>query len=140
MKRYDWLAIFAVCVCIFSGCDDGIKPGVVIKGKLLKDGAPIEPIDANAAVGIVQLTLVPQGDSEEFGAIPDEEGLFEFIGIGKGVAPGEYKLEITQGGMDGNDKLKDRFIRERTPITVTVEASEVGGEKDLGVIELSSYK
>jgi hypothetical protein len=143
MLRNHYSAILMAFV-FFAGCgggDDSVKPGVVVRGKLLKGGQPLSVPNQAVGAGMVQVALIPAdkpGEPERALAKPD--GTFQVVGSGKGLAAGRYKLAVFQRdhGME-SDQLAGAFNEKSTPIIVELPASKVGGQVDLGDFDLDSY-
>jgi hypothetical protein len=126
-----------------AGCGGGSSeaPAVIIKGTLLKGGQPLPVERADVGLGSVQLTLTPlaAGANADYSTAA-EDGTFQFIGAGNGVAPGKYRLEVVhQKSGPGTDELKGAFADAKSPITVDVPADKAGDEHDLGTIELNDF-
>lgn len=133
------LLVLSQCV----GCGDGNPPvpaGVVVKGKVLRDGKTLDVPNREIGVGRVELQLIPAtgptGDVEI--ALANADGTFEFLGPGKGVKAGAYKLVVLQQDQGfQSDALEGAFNATRTPIQVTIPADK--GVHDLGTIDLQQY-
>jgi hypothetical protein len=133
------MAFVGVVGC--SSEDASIKPGVIVRGRLLQDGQPLSVPNQSVGAGMVQVALVPidkPGEPERALAKPD--GTFQVVGSGKGLASGHYKLAVFQRdhGME-SDQLKGAFNEKNTPITVELPASKVGSQIDLGDFDLAVY-
>lgn len=134
-----------VVMLLLVGCSGGgnpeVKPGVTVRGKVLKGGEPLKVRNQEIGVGMVEVVLIPASNpanSERTLAKPD--GTFEILGPGKGLPPGDYKLAVYQRDQGpGTDLLGGAFSEAKTPITVKLSESNVGGQMNLEVIELDSY-
>ena len=127
-----------------TGCGDGnptVAKGVIVKGKVLRDGKPLEVPNREIGLGRVELLLIsPNANNELESALASPDGTFEFLGPGKGVAPGSYKLVVLQQDKGfQSDMLEGAFSEAKTPIQVTIPADKIGGSHDLGTIELKTY-
>jgi hypothetical protein len=146
MFRRNFLCpMLLVSACIASGCERGpnVRSGVVITGRLLNNGQPMELVRPDIGLGMVQITLIPVGGKGvgEEGTQADKDGRFEIRGAGKGVPPSAYKLAVRhwKNGLGTKDELEDRFTPENTPIEIDIPSKSVGSKHDLGDIELSKY-
>ncbi len=130
-----------VLVVAFAGCGPSGPPRVTVKGKLVKGGAPLPVPRADIGLGWVQMELIPaDGNSSKQHEMTrtKEDGTFEFIGEGDGIATGDYRLSVIhfeQG--PPNDKLKGAFSPEKTQIKISVPADK-GSTHDLGTIDLDN--
>ena len=94
------------------------------------------------------IALVPDGAGEVHlrgsyvGEYSIEDGSVIFEGPGKGIPPGNYVLTV-----QGDDSMPDdaetdpfegKFQTETSPFTFEIPAGKVGGEHDLGVIDLDN--
>ncbi len=141
-----WFAglLLVLLGCITSGCGGGptTPGGIIVKGRLLNNGKPMELLRPEAGVGMLQVTLIPSdGRLGQEGTLADKDGRFEIRGPGNGVPPGGYKLAVRhwKNGMGTKDELDGRFTEEKTPIVVDVPGALIGKTHDLGDLELSSY-
>ena len=146
MRRLYRLALCAIMflpLFTMEGCGGGSseEPLVIISGTLHQGGQPLPMDRADVGLGSVQLTLTPVGGSGQ----PDycnaaEDGTFEFIGAGNGVAPGKYRLEVVHNKSGpGADELKGAFAEDKSPITIDVPADKAGEEHNVGTIELNDH-
>jgi hypothetical protein len=131
-------------LALVVGCGDSKTPqGVILKGRLVYQGKPMELVRPDIGLGMVEIQLIPapgtKGADENSRA--DKDGKFEIRGPGKGIPAGTYKLAVRhwKEGMGKKDELEGRFEREKTPILIEVPAKATGGTHDLGEIELSKY-
>ena len=116
--------------------------GVTVRGKVVKAGLPLEVPRRDIGLGSVPMTLIPEDASlESHSFLVAEDGSFELVGADQGIAPGKYKVAVLQQNEGpGSDLLNGKFSAETTPITIDVPADKVGGELDLGTIELDDHK
>lgn len=145
MARLSQLTVL-VGVALILGCG-GHKPatGIIVKGKVTKGGAPITVPNMESKVGTVKVELFPvyadpTDNREAEGTLSKADGSFEIVGAGKGIKPGKYKLAIFADPGDGINQLGDKFTGLNSPIEVEVAETDVGGTKDLGNLEVDSYK
>lgn len=131
------LVLGSVCI----GCSEGptYEPGVIVKGKLLHAGAPLQaPQNIPGATVNVQLTPVNPGSGAEPWTAPlAADGAFEIVGAQNGIKPGRYKVGLSQATYLEDQKLATQFSPENTPIEVEVPADKIGDTHDLGVIDLA---
>lgn len=135
-----WLLLLAVL--FLPGCGDRYKPkdGVIVTGKVVKGGKPLDVPHRDVGLGSVEVVLIPvanvAGGQQEM-ALANEDGSFRMAGPGAGISPGKYKLAVLQHDQGpGSDMLKGAFAPAKTPITVEVPQAKLGGTHDLGVIDL----
>jgi hypothetical protein len=118
------LAPLTVVLALLCGCgsDNVIKSGTVIRGKLLNKGVPLTAQNMDIGVGKIEIIFVPTEPSqEEFSTTANADGSYEYVGAGKGIAPGKYKVAVYQWDpYPVEDKLGNKFSKENTPITVDV--------------------
>src|SRR5712691_1383280 len=144
MVGREWVVAFVPLLLLLGCSGDGNPPvpaGVIVQGKLLKGGQPLNVPNQDVGFGVVEIVLIPAdkpGEPERALAKPD--GTFQALGPGKGLPPGRYKLAVYQRdqGMS-SDQLCGMFSVEKTPISINLSDSKVGGKLDLDVIELDSY-
>lgn len=147
-----WLAIFSLLCCAGCGRSSTYVPetGVIVKGRIVQGGVPLEAPRRDVGLSSVDVQLIPEGmlalaEREETslqveGGVADENGAFEIVAGGGGVPPGKYRLAVFQRdqGFD-SDRLKGAFSPRRTPIEIDVPADKLGGTLDLGTIELNDH-
>lgn len=133
--------------CGGGGSDYTPEPGVAVKGVLVNGGTPVTTIDPDGPYGVVEMSFVPanaetEGDINAASASStDETGAFMFVGNGGGVEPGKYKITVFQDDPNsGEDMFKGKFSMANTPIEVEVPADKLGGEIDLGEVDLAKYE
>lgn len=140
-SRWKLLCVLLLLVGCSGSGNPEVKSGVTVRGKILKGGEPLKVPNQDIGVGMIEVVLIPTSNpanSERALAKPD--GTFELIGPGKGLPPGDYKLAIYQRDQGpGSDQLGGAFSEAKTPISVQLSDSNVGGKMNLDVIELDSY-
>lgn len=136
--------------CATVGCgggDEYVPPtGVVVNGKVNNGGEPMRVERPDIGLGSIQLILVPDGVDPESDSvdlestIADIDGTFTFIGPGNGVPAGKYRLAVyhREDGPDV-DKLNGACSTINSRIEITVSEENLGGEQDLGVIDVKEY-
>jgi hypothetical protein len=141
---------FTVLVCASVGCgggDDYAPPeGVILRGKVYNGGGPMRMERPDVGLGSIELVLVPDGvdPSDENvdleATIAAVDGSFNFEGPGKGIPSGNYRLAVYhyESGPDV-DNLEGAFSTVNSPIEITVKEEHVGGEQDLGVIDVKEF-
>lgn len=143
MNRY-WtslclLLVFPLVITT-TGCDDSVSKGVIVRGKLVKGGAPLKSARPDVGLGWVQIELHPPAGSNismEMTKPNEVDGSFEFLGPGQGIPPGNYQMVVyhyEQG--PPNDSLQGKFAPGVTPLKVDIPADKVGGTHDLGTLDL----
>ena len=142
-SRGFWLVGGFVVLATLAGCGGPkIEKGVIVKGKVLKGGAPIPGVRPDAGLGLVQITLLPlaaDANKPEPGmALLKADGSFEIPGHGKGIRPGKYKVVIVQrDARPGQPSaVGDKFTQANTKLEVEIPADKIGSEHDLGVIDV----
>lgn len=110
---------------ITSGCGSKL---VTVKGKLTKDGQPLEVSDR----GAVMITFIPyvEGGSEAaegHSAPVMKDGSYHVLGrYGKGIAPGKYRIAVQHlDPYPRNDKLKGEFSTSQSPIIREVTGADL---------------
>jgi len=144
--------LLVLSLLAWMGCGDGnpaVPRGVIAKGTIVRNGKPLEVPNREIGLGRVELRLIsstaPMGNSPDAqgdfeSALAQVDGSFEFLGPGKGVAPGTYKLVVLQQDQGPqSDQLQGAFDRANTPIQVTIPQEMVGQTHDLGTIDLETY-
>ncbi len=128
-------------VAPLTGCSGGNPPvpaGIIVKGKVLKDGQPLPLPRADVGLSSLTLELVPSTGNEVEFTQAAEDGSFEFLGPGNGVKAAEYKLVIRHELKGpGTDSLDGRYSKEKTPIELTLNESQAGTTHDMGVIDVA---
>ncbi len=124
-----------------AGCGPTVG---TLKGKLVKDGAPVA---AGGLVGLNFHPLLPDGTPDSRNAYVaglNPDGTFEFFASGGTLPPGKYRLVIRAAGQDGPPgpaaarpkKSVDRFAGFSTLAESKLTVTVVAGENDL-VIDLA---
>ncbi len=140
----------ALLVFTAIGCGSGDEyappAGVTITGKIYNGGGPMRMERPDVGLGSIELTLVPEGadatnenlDLET--TIAEVDGSFMFEGPGDGIPAGKYRLAVYhyENG-PGEDNLEGAFSPVNSPIEITVSEEYVGGEQDLGVIDVKEF-
>ena len=98
MIRY-FFALPALALLV--GCGESFDPadGVIVTGKLVQDGQPIN--NPRNAVGYGGVEVIFVGESTRTSTFCDDSGAFEILDAGKGVPPGKYKVAVTVHGTGG---------------------------------------
>ena len=126
---------------VLAGCAGApkIEKGVIVKGKVLKGGAPIPGVRPDVGLGVIQISLVPEAPSAPTGfALVKEDGSFEILGDGKGLPPGKYTVVIVQRDqVPGQPSaVPDTFSETSSTMRVELPADKVGASHDLGTIDV----
>jgi hypothetical protein len=139
-----------------AGCNRSqklpVEQGVIVKAKIVQSGKPLKAKDDSGIPGYesiqpFQITLVPQGSEGhqrgEYIGTYDESGTVRFVGPGKGIPPGVYKMVIvgtvgTPGEAGSEDPLGGRYTLQNTPLQFTITVEHLGKEQDLGTIDLDN--
>jgi hypothetical protein len=146
------LAFLGLLCCAGCGRSSTYAPetGVIVKGRVVQGGVPLEAPRRDVGLSSIEVQLVPEAmlalaEREETSlqvesSTADENGAFEIAGGGGGVPPGKYRLAVFQRdqGFD-SDRLKGAFSPKRTPIEIDVPADKMGDTLDLGTIELNDH-
>jgi hypothetical protein len=140
-------SIVVVVALVLAGCGGGYTPdeGVVVEGKILQGGQPLEVPNREVGLGSVEVQLIPTGAlAGQVGvetALAEADGSFRVQGAGRGIKPGKYKVVVYQHDQGMNsDKLQGAFSDQNSPIEVDIAEDNVGDAQDLGVIELNDHK
>ena len=136
------VVVIIVRAVFFGQPNDGVEPGVIVRGRIVKSGQPLVVPNREVGLGNVEVILVPigggnagRGTGSRVGA---EDGSFEIVGPGLGVRPGTWRLAVYQQDQGyGSDMLEGAFSEEASPITIEVPADE--RKTDLGTIDLGSF-
>ncbi len=133
--------ILLLAALLAAGCD-GYKPpkGVVVTGKVVKDGKPLEVPRRDVGLGSVEVRIVPMGDETQKRGIEtshaEKDGTFKIVGAGRGVPPGKYRVAVLHQNQGfGSDALNGAFSDTKSPIEIEVPKS--GGSFDVGTLELN---
>ena len=146
MKRH---LLASMCLVLATGCTSNDQPdipnGIVVVGKIVRSGKPLELKNANIGVETIELAVVPlnttnPGAGTEY-AMAAADGSFRIEGPGRGVSPGKYRLAVFYRN-DGvsSDGLNGAFSETSSPIEFDVPEDEMGGEVDLEEIDLDNYQ
>lgn len=137
--------VFGLACLLAAGCGGSgynAPKGVIVTGKILKGGKPLEVPRRDVGLGNVEVRLIAIDQQSQANrgaemASANESGVFKFVGPGQGVAPGKYRLAIFQQtqGM-GSDALQGAFNETKSPVEIEVPQNKLGGTLDVGVIEL----
>ena len=127
---------------LITGCGPSVPSGVIVTGKITKGGTPVAPgTDASATspfVTIASVTVAADGSSSGGQGPTDSNGAFRIVAGGKGVPPGKYRLHLAWEAEPGSDKYGGAYSGEKYIKEIEIPADKVGGELDLGTIELDS--
>jgi len=140
-RRLTFVGLLVLATVVGCGGGPQVAKGVIVKGKVLKGGAPIPGVRPEIGVGIIQISLVPvvQSPTAESGiALLKADGSFEIMGAGKGIPAGKYKVAIMQRDQVPGQAsaVPDAFSEANTKLEVEVPAAKVGNSHDLGVIDI----
>jgi hypothetical protein len=155
---------------LLVGCGESFDPdeGVIVTGKLVQDGQPIN--NPRNAVGYGGVEVIFIGERTRTSTFCDDTGAFEVLDAGKGVPPGKYKVAVTVHGTGGpggpggppggpggppggpggapggppggspmGDKLGGKLNDQNTKIEIDVPKDKLGGKHDVGTIEIATY-
>ena len=154
MKWQQALGLFFLAAAVaMLGCSRGlpVDKGVIVRAKLVKGGQPLTAAMGDAPPGMddalgIEIALVPQGSGEEhvrgmyYGEYSSAESMVVFRGPGKGIPAGKYTLTVRgQNAMPddaANDPFGAKFGIETSPFQVDIPPDKLGGEHDLGEIDL----
>jgi hypothetical protein len=139
------LACLSLSLVILAGCSTGAPAppsGVTVVGKIVKGGQPLQAERLPPGEFIGEVTFVPlaTGGSREQEPLK-VDGSFQEAGLGKGIAPGKYRvavLHFIRGR--GTDGLAGAFSEQASPITIDVPTDKIGGTFDVQTIELDDFK
>ncbi len=150
MKTYRNITTLMMATAFFTiGCGAGgpaPEPGVVVTAKVLQGGSVIQSAVPGGTLQLNIVRLNEQGQTAEiFQADYGADGSVKFIGAGKGVQPGKYKLTVTESGMfdpinpnpDNKDMFGNKFMLPTTPFEFDIPADKVSGTHDLGTLDLA---
>jgi hypothetical protein len=140
-----WLMALGGMLCLAWGCGPSAERGVIVKGKLTKGGVPLtipgmESGNSSITVTLAPVTPDPKATSQGGQAMLDNTGGFQIVGAGKGVTPGKYRLHLQGEVAPGEDAFSGAYSGEKWLKEVEVPADKLGGELDLGTIELNDIK
>jgi len=134
--------VLVVSLFLVAGCGPSVPRGVIVKGKVTKGGAPLKlEGQSDASPTSIDLTLVsttpnPDGSSSGSQGQLDANGEFRFAAAGKGVPPGKYQILMTGNSGPGGDAFGGAFNPPNFLKEFEVPADKVGGEFDVGTIEI----
>lgn len=116
------IAVVMLSLAFFPGCNNSVKKGCVVSGKLLLNGSPLKVEGRENGTGAVMIKFIPTfANGEEEERHVNKDGSYELDGAGRGIAPGKYKIAVRQWEpIEVNDKLKGAFSPEKTTITFDV--------------------
>jgi hypothetical protein len=118
-----WLLIL-MSLLLLTGCGPSVPKGVIVTGKFTKGGAPVAPAEDGSSTG---------------GQAPtDATGAFRIEAGGRGVPPGKYRVQLSGESEPGVPLFENKYGGENFVKEVEVPADKLGGEFDLGTIELDS--
>ncbi len=130
MKRLFYILLSGLLLMACEEINEEINVGKI--SGVVSDKNTGEP------VATVSATLSPGGNSTVTGS----DGSFEFVGLG----PGEYTVNISKEGYNGNNKTvtvvagqttQAHLLIERIPAVITADRTELDFGKDYGVNTLS---
>jgi hypothetical protein len=127
--------LFLAMAIVAAGCGNNKDTLTTPKGKIVKGGQALVAKGRLPPGSIPwRVEFISMDGKTSYQAVVEEDGSFSVPGIGKGIAPGKYKVAVYffDPGPP-NDILKGTFGSDRTKIVVTVEA-----RKDVGTIDLDN--
>lgn len=121
------------------GCGESVPKGVIVKGKVVKGGEALKVNRPEVGVGWVQVDLIPDGKtdySETTRAKAD--GSFEFLGEGKGIPAGKYKVAVYhyENGPP-TDMLQGAFSAANSSLVIDVPQDKTGSSHDVGSLDVT---
>jgi hypothetical protein len=140
-------------LCLGCGGSLPVEQGVVVKGKVLQGGQPINLAGGDMPPGMEESTgfevaLVPEGGGEEhlrgmyYGEYSTDDGSVVFRGPGQGIPPGSYVLTVAGAdAMPGDtigDPFQGKFLTETSPFKIEVPPGKIGDEHDFGELDLQN--
>ncbi|HUE72351.1 MAG TPA: carboxypeptidase-like regulatory domain-containing protein [Pirellulaceae bacterium] len=137
-----WL-LALLSLMILTGCGPSVPQGVIVTGKLTKGGTPLagaEDGTGAAVVTIVSVAKAEDGSSSGGQAATDASGAFRIVAGGRGVPPGKYRIHLEADAGPGQDLFGGAYSGINYLKEVEVPADKMGGEFDLGSIELDDNK
>jgi hypothetical protein len=135
-----WLLIL-MSLLLLTGCGPSVPKGVIVTGKFTKGGAPVAPAADGTGVPLVTIfsvTKAEDGSSTGGQAPTDATGAFRIEAGGRGVPPGKYRVQLSGESEPGIPLFENKYGGENFVKEVEVPADKLGGEFDLGTIELDS--
>jgi hypothetical protein len=126
---------------ILTGCGPSVPKGVVVTGKFTKGGAPLSIPATSEATGNITVTMysvttAPDGSSSGGAGTVDSAGAFKIVAGGRGIPPGKYRITLAGDAGPGEDAFGNAYTGENYLKEVEVPADKMGGEFDLGTIDL----
>ena len=142
MNRWLLTVMSLGSLLFITGCGPSVPNGVIVTGKITKGGAPVAPgTDASSTpplVTIASTTRAPDGSSPGGQSATDAAGAFRIVAGGRGVPPGKYRIQLTGETEPGVPLFGNAYAGEKYIKEIEVPADKVGGEFDLGTIELDT--
>ncbi|MCI0700236.1 MAG: hypothetical protein L0241_04035 [Planctomycetia bacterium] len=125
-------ALLFCCVALVSGCGKSSSApevsGVTVRGRLVSNGAALKLLpDEQIRVSFVDVNGTKDSQIAASSEYDPGTDTFEITGpSGKGIPPGEYRVEIVSEiyGGDGTNRFEELFDAEITPFLATVGAEE----------------
>lgn len=117
VRRLSTATLLAAGLVAMVGCGTSAEKTVVVRGKLMKGGAPFTSKEATGGKALppgdpgiyIRFVRVGGTPGEEFpGAVDPSSGTFEVRGnTGKGIPPSKYKVTVHAGafGMDAGKAI-----------------------------------
>ena len=118
-----------------TGCGRDGESGPVVKGVVLKDGAPYPASELGGEFGLSFVAVRPDGrpGAAFMSDVDTATGAFELTGpTGRGLPPGRYKVRATHHLANGKSLLPDRLATDATPLEVEVSESPAPLRVELG--------
>ena len=138
-----WLLVLVSLVFV-SGCGPSVPKGVIVTGKITKGGTPLAPsTDGSTVPPLVTIYSVAQAEdgSSSGGQAPtDANGVFRIVAGGRGVPPGKYRVQLNAEIEPGTDMFNNAYTGDKYLKEIEVPADKLGGEFDLGTIELDQVQ
>lgn len=135
------LSLFVCCTFLsfIAGCESySPVQGVVVTGKVLQGGQPVSTAPTPDGYNGAQVEFF---SGTAAATVPCEaDGKFRIEYEGGGLPPGKYKVAIyvRKDGPD-SDILENKLGRDSTTIEFDIPQDKMGGEMDVGTIEIADH-
>ncbi len=127
---------------VLAGCGPSVPKGVIVTGKFTKGGAPLTIPATSGGTGAITVLFfsvmtAPDGTSSGGAGTLDAAGAFRIVSAGRGIPPGKYRIQLQGDAGPGEEAFGNAYYGENYLKEVEVPADKLGGEFDLGTIELN---
>ncbi|HEX5105959.1 MAG TPA: hypothetical protein VFV87_19205 [Pirellulaceae bacterium] len=143
MMRGAFIFLGFVTLAVVAGCGSGYTPpaGVIVTGKVVQGGQPVSTAPTEDGYNGAHVNFFTTDGKGGDATVPcDANGNFRIEYAGEGLPPAHYKVSIAvRNGGPETDMLENKIGRDTTDIEFDIPKEKLGGEFDVGTIEINDH-